>query len=33
MYEFTDDCLTGNKQIDDEHRMLFQIINEAVALS
>ena len=33
MYEFTEDCLTGNKQIDDEHRMLFQIINEAVALS
>ena len=28
MYYFTDDCLTGMKQIDDEHRELFRILNE-----
>lgn len=28
MYHFTEDCLTGVKQIDDEHRELFRILNE-----
>lgn len=29
MYLFTEDCLIGMKEIDDEHRQLFQLINEA----
>ena len=32
MYEFTQDCLTGIDQIDEEHRILFSLINEAVEL-
>jgi hemerythrin len=28
MYKFTSDCLTGIDEIDDEHRGLFQLINE-----
>ncbi len=28
MYRFTDDCLIGVEQIDNEHRELFRIINE-----
>lgn len=28
MYYFTEDCLTGVKEIDDEHRELFRILNE-----
>lgn len=28
MYYFTEDCLTGVQQIDDEHRELFRILNE-----
>ena len=32
MYEFTQDCLTGIDQIDEEHRKLFSLINEAVEL-
>ncbi len=28
MYQFTDDCLTGIETVDNEHRQLFQIINE-----
>ncbi len=32
MYQFTDDCLTGIQKIDDEHRRLFDLINEACAL-
>ena len=28
MYQFTEDCLTGNEIIDEEHRQLFQTINE-----
>lgn len=28
MYQFTDDCLTGLETIDNEHRQLFQSINE-----
>ena len=32
MYQFTEDCLTGIEQIDDEHRRLFALINEAAAL-
>lgn len=33
MYQFTQDCLTGIGQIDDEHSMLFSLLNEAEALS
>ena len=32
MYQFTDDCLTGIKEIDDEHRRLFQLINETMEI-
>lgn len=32
MYMFTDDCLTGIEVIDNEHRKLFAIINEAFEL-
>ena len=30
---FTQDCLTGIDQIDEEHRKLFSLINEAVELT
>lgn len=30
MFEFTDDCLLGVEEIDDEHRHLFDLLNEAV---
>ena len=33
MYEFTEDCLIHIDQIDDEHRRLFQMINEAISLA
>ena len=33
MYQFTEDCMIGIPQIDEEHRQLFQMINEAIALS
>lgn len=29
-FRFTDDCLTGIEQIDDEHRSLFSILNQIV---
>lgn len=32
MYKFTEDCLTGINVIDEEHRRLFSMINEAFAL-
>lgn len=32
MYQFTEDCLIGIPQIDDEHRKLFALINEAESL-
>lgn len=32
MYQFTEDCLTGVKIIDEEHRRLFQMINEAFGM-
>lgn len=32
MYQFTEDCLIGISQIDEEHRQLFALINEAAAL-
>ncbi|MGN0167286.1 MAG: bacteriohemerythrin [Acetatifactor sp.] len=32
MYQFTEDCMTGIPEIDEEHRQLFDIINEAFAL-
>lgn len=33
MYQFTEDCMIGIAQIDEEHRQLFQMINEATALA
>ena len=33
MYEFTNDCLTGIKEIDDEHAKLFKMVNDAIAMS
>ena len=32
MYEFTPDCMIHIDSIDDEHRKLFQMLNEAFAL-
>lgn len=32
MYQFTEDCLIGIEQIDEEHRKLFTLINEAAGL-
>lgn len=32
MYQFTEDCLTGVEIIDEEHRQLFSMINEAFEL-
>ena len=32
MYQFTNDCLIGIPQIDEEHRKLFQMLNEAFEL-
>lgn len=32
MYEFTEDCLIHVEEIDNEHRRLFQMINEALEL-
>ena len=32
MYEFTEDCMIHIQQIDDEHRHLFALINEAVGM-
>ena len=32
MFEFTDDCIIGIAQIDDEHRYLFEILNKAYLL-
>ena len=32
MYEFTRDCMLNIEEIDNEHRRLFQMINEAVAM-
>lgn len=29
MFQFTDDCLIGIEQIDDEHRTLFELLNKA----
>lgn len=33
MYEFTKDCMIGIKQIDDEHKKLFSMLNDAIALT
>lgn len=33
MFEFTDDCLTGIEQIDEEHRFLFELLNKAYQLA
>lgn len=32
MYEFTKDCMINIEQIDNEHRQLFQVINESIEL-
>ena len=32
MFEFTDDCIIGIDQIDDEHRYLFDVLNRAYFL-
>ncbi|MGN1181269.1 MAG: bacteriohemerythrin [Suilimivivens sp.] len=32
MYRFTEDCLTGIGEIDEEHRRLFQLINETMEI-
>lgn len=32
MFQFTDDCLIGIDQIDDEHRILFDLLNKADTL-
>lgn len=32
MFEFTDDCIIGIDQIDDEHRYLFEVLNRAYLL-
>ena len=32
MYQFTEDCRTGIEQIDEEHRTLFELLNEAYSL-
>lgn len=32
MYQFTEDCMIGIREIDDEHRHLFQMLNEAIHL-
>lgn len=33
MFNFTDDCLTGIEQIDEEHRRLFELLNKAYQLA
>jgi len=33
MYQFTDDCLTGVMEIDEEHRKLFELIDGAYELA
>ncbi len=33
MYQFTEDCKIGIDQLDEEHRQLFQMINEATELA
>lgn len=32
MYHFTEDCMTGIKEIDEEHRKLFELINQVAEL-
>lgn len=33
MYQFTEDCLIGIKEIDEEHKHLFELINQAIELA
>lgn len=33
MFQFTDDCRTGIRQIDEEHQALFELLNEAHTLA
>lgn len=32
MYQFTEDCMIGIREIDEEHRQLFQMLNESMDL-
>ena len=32
MFQFTNDCLLGVKEIDEEHRRLFDLLNQCVYL-
>lgn len=32
MYKFTEDCMTGIAEIDEEHRQLFDMMNQAIQL-
>ncbi|MGN1147393.1 MAG: bacteriohemerythrin [Lachnospiraceae bacterium] len=32
MYRFTDDCIIGIQEIDEEHKRLFQVLNETMEL-
>ena len=32
MYRFTEDCLTGIQQIDEEHEKLFALLNATLEL-
>lgn len=33
IFQFTDDCIIGNPQIDDEHRHLFEIMNRGISIA
>ena len=33
MYQFTKECMTGIAMVDEEHRQLFDTINQAIILS
>ena len=33
MYEFTKDCMIGIKEIDDEHKKLFDIMKDRISVS
>ena len=32
MYRFTEDCMIGIQEIDEEHRHLFQLLNDATEI-
>lgn len=33
IFQFTDDCIIGNAQIDEEHRHLFEIMNKGIGIA